>query len=327
MNFIQRLLSLLLVFLFLGHSQVFAASQKINGLYVNAFGNPKSQPVIFVHGGPGYNSWDFELTTAQLLANEGFYVVVYDERGQGRSDEASAKDFNYRQYADDIKTISDKLNLIKPILIGHSHGGPISLKFDQYYPGVAKSIVLISGPINFPGSIHSIFENCSRKYVVASNETMLDNLTFDYYQLILNPSASRDERVDAIGGTFAHGLQCGLYKTSHPTASEFALHNLLKSHPLTGPLTGLTTAMPGFVDNENYVQLNLVDYVVTNRSHIYGIYGDEDGLFSPLELSVIRNSVQKNGGPQHFQIIKSASHGIYIDQQDEFIKTFKKFAN
>lgn len=42
-----------------------AAPQMIDGMYVNTFGNSKDPAIIFIHGGPGYNSQDFEITTAE----------------------------------------------------------------------------------------------------------------------------------------------------------------------------------------------------------------------------------------------------------------------
>lgn len=120
-----------------------AQALKIGGMHVNAYGDPRNQPIVFVHGGPGYNSWDFEFTTARPLSEQGYYVVVYDQRGQGRSDAADSKGFDYRQYADDLKEIIDGLKLKEPVLIGHSHGGPITIKFDEFYPHVAKKIILV----------------------------------------------------------------------------------------------------------------------------------------------------------------------------------------
>lgn len=68
------------------------------------------------------------MTNAELLSQQGFFVVVYDERGQGPND------YTYKVYSDDIRMLIHKLHLRNPVLLGHSHGGPISLKFDQYYP-------------------------------------------------------------------------------------------------------------------------------------------------------------------------------------------------
>jgi pimeloyl-ACP methyl ester carboxylesterase len=68
-------------------------------------------------------SQDFEWSTAAALAADGFFVVVYDQRGQGRSKPATdPKDYSYQKYADDIKILITQLNLKQPTLIGHSHG-------------------------------------------------------------------------------------------------------------------------------------------------------------------------------------------------------------
>lgn len=303
----------------------FAGGKKLNGIYVNTFGNSENQAIIFVHGGPGFHSWDFETTTATTLAAEGFYVVVYDERGQGRSKEAELKDFTYRQYANDLKMIIDVLGLSKPILIGHSHGGPISLEFDKFYPDIVKSIILVSAPINFWGSFLNIYEHCAERYFASKKQGYLDALTSNYYQVVLDSTSTGKSRSDAVANTFFFGLNCGLYKTKNPTPSEKSLRDLLEKDPLTEKLNGLETAMPGFLYNEDYIRLNLIDFVIANKAHIYGMYGNEDGLFSLLQLSVIKKSLQQISGLDHFKLIQGSSHSIFIDQQAEFIKTIKEF--
>lgn len=51
-------------------------------LYINVFGDSKNQPIIFLHGEPGYNCANFEATPTQQLTNHNFYVIVYDRRGK-----------------------------------------------------------------------------------------------------------------------------------------------------------------------------------------------------------------------------------------------------
>ena len=41
-------------------------------IYSKAFGDPNNEPIIYLHGGPGYNSIGFEVTTAQNLPKAGF---------------------------------------------------------------------------------------------------------------------------------------------------------------------------------------------------------------------------------------------------------------
>ena len=305
--------------------QINAAPQKIDGLYVNTFGDKTNQSLIFVHGGPGFNSHDFEVTTAQKLSDEGFYVVVYDQRGQGRSDEATEADFNYKTYSDDIKKIIDQLEVSSPILLGHSHGGPISINFDQSYPGVAKSIILVAAPVNFWGSMKSIFENCSKNYLSKDNSDALNQLTYIYYELFVNenPNYGMDFLV---GSTFMHGMQCGLYNTSNPTTEAQKLRTLIQQNPIPQPLAGMTTAMPGFLKNENYVKGNYVTYLFNQKGRYFGIYGDEDGLFTPVELSLIKAAVSSDDGTQRYELVEESSHSIFMDQQTEFIRLVKEFS-
>ena len=69
-------------------------------IYSKAFGDPKNDPIIYLHGGPGYNSMGFEITTAQKLSENGFYVIVYDRRGEGRSPDEQAV-FTFQETFDD----------------------------------------------------------------------------------------------------------------------------------------------------------------------------------------------------------------------------------
>ena len=43
-------------------------------IYTKAYGNPNDKPLLFLHGGPGYNAVSFEVTTAKALSEKGFYV-------------------------------------------------------------------------------------------------------------------------------------------------------------------------------------------------------------------------------------------------------------
>ena len=301
-----------------------AQALKIDGMYVNAYGDPRNQPIIFVHGGPGYNSWDFEFTTARPLSEQGYYVVVYDQRGQGRSDAADSKRFNYRQYADDLKEIIDRLKLKEPVLIGHSHGGPIAIKFDEFYPHVAKKVVLVSAPVVFWDSMRSMLENCSRNYENVGQYDKRSSVGGIYYQLFLDSTTSVQRAPGLIGGAFLAAVDCGLYKVQHPSQAAQKLWREYGANRLNVPLSGMTAAMPGFLSNENYVHFNGLDYVFAHQSQFCGIYGDEDGLFTPLSLAVIRNALSSTSPEVPFRIVRGASHDVFVDQQPEFLKALKE---
>lgn len=55
-------------------------------LYVEAHGNPKSKPVLYLHGGPGESCYDFSFHQSERL-KDFLYVIMIDQRGVCRSEE------------------------------------------------------------------------------------------------------------------------------------------------------------------------------------------------------------------------------------------------
>ena len=78
-------------------SIIFFLNADAQEIYSKTFGNPNHEPILFLHGGPGYNCANFEATTAQKLANNGFFVIVYDRRGEGRSKDTNAQ-FTFQKF-------------------------------------------------------------------------------------------------------------------------------------------------------------------------------------------------------------------------------------
>src|ERR1700754_2597037 len=78
------------------------------------------QPVVLSHGWPlNGDAWDPQ---AQMLADNGFRVVVHDRRGHGRSSQPwDGNDLD--TYADDLAELIESLDLRDVVLVGHSTGG------------------------------------------------------------------------------------------------------------------------------------------------------------------------------------------------------------
>lgn len=295
----------------------------IDGLYVKKFGDATKQAILFVHGGPGHNSHDFEVTTAEPLAAQGYHVVVYDQRGQGRSKETDSKNFNYRQYAHDIKSIIDAHQLKDPVILGHSHGGPISIKFDEFYPGIAKKIALIAAPVIFSDGLKSLYHNCSANYEAAGQKEYVSQVGQLYSSMYLSTKPVGNDLIERMFYTFSTARYCGAFKTKNPSDNATALKKRLADNPLAGPMSGAETAMPGFLANENYIEFDGSKHVHTHRARYCGIYGSEDGLFTPLSRAVISNILNASGEPERIQLVAGASHSIYVDQQADFFAALK----
>ncbi len=93
-------------------------------LVADAFGNPRNQTVLLLHGGgQTRHSWG---DTAKLLSVQGFYAVALDLRGHGESSWAADKDYLFQTFAQDVIDVAQTFER-KPISVGASLGGISSL--------------------------------------------------------------------------------------------------------------------------------------------------------------------------------------------------------
>jgi proline iminopeptidase len=119
-------------------------------LFYSSFG--KGDPIIVVHGGPGLDQ-GYLLPQMLELAKD-HELIFYDQRGSGRSLEASIepKYASSEQFAQDLEMLRLKLGLKKITLVGHSWGGFLSMSYAIKYPNNVSSLILIgSTPPDYKG--------------------------------------------------------------------------------------------------------------------------------------------------------------------------------
>jgi pimeloyl-ACP methyl ester carboxylesterase len=103
-------------------------------------GNP---PLLFVHGWLGNRK---QFASQQKYFQRNSRVIAVDLRGHGDSD-APIQDYSMDVFADDIAWVCQRLDLDRPVIVGHSMGGVISLALVSRYPSLARAIVILDSPI------------------------------------------------------------------------------------------------------------------------------------------------------------------------------------
>lgn len=283
-------------------------------LYSKAFGNPKDSPIIFLHGGPGYNCAGFEVTSAQALADNGFYVIVYDRRGEGRSTDAKAQ-FNFKETFADINLILNKYNIKKTTLIGHSFGGIVGTLFMKQFPEKVNTLYLVGAPVSLQETFKTILKS-SRKIYERNN----DKTNLNYIDMIekMDPTSA-----EYYAYSFGHAMQNGFYTTKKMSDEAKAIYGNAAKDPAFMYASKMTYEAPqGFLKNENYTSINLTNdlkSLVSSKFKIYGLYGKDDGLYSPEQV----NQLQELLGNDKVDYIDDCSHSVFIDQQKRFIEFLK----
>lgn len=120
----------------------------VNGtlLHSESFGNPQNPMIVVIHGGPGgdYRS----LLGVKAFADEGFYVVFYDQRGTGLSQRVAKSQFTnngVQLMVDDLDAVIEHYRAIdsqKVFLIGHSWGAMLATAYINQWPDKVNGAVL-----------------------------------------------------------------------------------------------------------------------------------------------------------------------------------------
>jgi pimeloyl-ACP methyl ester carboxylesterase len=117
--------------------------------YIECYGGVKlhtmmigaGEPLILLHGFPDF--W-YGWKNVILGLKDKFKLIVPDTRGINLSSKPEGvENYSLDYLVEDIKILSEKLNLSMFTLVGHDWGGAIAWAFAYKYPGLLKKLVII----------------------------------------------------------------------------------------------------------------------------------------------------------------------------------------
>lgn len=84
-------------------------------------------------------------TIARYLNEKKHQVITYDLRGRGRSIPGHQSRCNLIEHIEDLKRILEFFQFQDAVLIGHSYGSMIALRFYERYPTMVRGMILLDG--------------------------------------------------------------------------------------------------------------------------------------------------------------------------------------
>jgi proline iminopeptidase len=287
-------------------------------LEIETFGNKKDKPLIFLHGGPGYNSVPFEKTAADEIAKNGFFVISYDRRGEGRNEQLKAE-YTFEQTFEDLNQIYQSFGLKIATLIGHSFGGIVATLFAEKFPEKINSLILASVPISMQETLNNIVEKSKAIYKEKG-----DKVNLNYISMLENMDSTS---LEYSSYSFMHAMSNGFYSTKTPNEEAIKLYQKYQSDTLLQKYASKMgyVAPQKFWENEDYTTISLkknLESLKTKKIDIYGIYGKEDGLFSKEQVEDLKLIL----GDDKIKYLNNCSHNVFIDRQKEFISSLKIWA-
>lgn len=117
----------------------------------------KGKPMLFIHGGPGSNSFYFEKEGGSIFEKENTMIYL-DQRGCGRSSIPENKDYSLSRVVKDFEEVRQALGYDSWDVMAHSFGGILATEYAVQFPTTIKSMVYLNCTISILDSGKSVIK-------------------------------------------------------------------------------------------------------------------------------------------------------------------------
>jgi proline iminopeptidase len=109
-------------------------------MYYEESGNVRGVPVVFLHGGPGAGS---SAVHRQFFDPAFYRIVVYDQRGAGRSTPLGCLEANTTpKLVEDLERLRRHLGIERWMVFGGSWGSTLAIAYAEHHPERCLALVL-----------------------------------------------------------------------------------------------------------------------------------------------------------------------------------------
>jgi len=120
-------------------------SIRLDSCEVNCEVAGEGRPVVLLHGLGGSTVLWGDL--GERLARD-YLVVSLDLRGAGATRELERRELSLETWAGDLRGVLEELHVERPVLVGHSLGASVALKYALTWPDDVAALVLMGADAN-----------------------------------------------------------------------------------------------------------------------------------------------------------------------------------
>jgi len=161
-------------------------------MYYEECGNVRGVPVVFLHGGPGAGS---SAVHRQFFDPAFYRIVVYDQRGAGRSTPLGCLDANTTpDLVEDLERLRRHLGIERWMVFGGSWGSTLAIAYAEHHPQRCLALVLRGiflcrrSEIDwFLYGLRAIFPEAWRAFSGYVPEAERDDLLTAYHRRLVDP--------------------------------------------------------------------------------------------------------------------------------------------
>jgi pimeloyl-ACP methyl ester carboxylesterase len=271
----------------------------VNGIELQIIeaGPPSGPLVLLLHGFPDFWwGWRYQI---EPLAEQGFHVVVPDQRGYNLSSKPSGvASYDLDVLAADVIGLADALGASKVHLVGHDWGGLVAWWAAAHYPQRVERLAILNAP----------HPDVFPRYLRRHPKQMLKSSYVAFFQLPVLPEALMKARRFAF-------LRDALTGSSHPgTFTDEDLERYTDAWAQPGALTAMVNYYRALA-RRPWGRFSRV------QSPTLLIWGTQDQF---LETGVGRASLKLCDEGQSL-FIESAGHWVQLEEAERVNAALLKF--
>ncbi|HWG84801.1 MAG TPA: alpha/beta hydrolase [Deinococcales bacterium] len=138
--------------------------EHLNGvdLYFEDTGPLDAPALLYLHGGPGYNSYSFRDLTGEYLSR--YRVVYLDGRGGGRSGDIEPDPAltTIDALVGDVEAVRNFLGIERFTPVGHGFGAIVALDYARRYGRHVERVVAVNPWVHFPELSRTLLMEAAR---------------------------------------------------------------------------------------------------------------------------------------------------------------------
>ena len=294
-----------------------------HSIYYEQCGNPQGVPAIFLHGGPGAGCDERSRT---FFDPEFYNIVVFDQRGSGRSIPNAADDLegslvgnNTPNLVADIEALRQKLNIDKwGVVLGGSWGSTLALAYAQQHPDKCSCLMLRGVFLFGPDEVGYLFSNGG---TFGQNPAAWES----YCQYIEDTSPDWSREKTNLLGAYWNRLQSDDVATREAAAAAFVGYELSISKTFIDPAIiekylGTPSVLIPFAVMEVHYMINggfltrgqLLDNVQCMADHKHRVaivHGRGDYVCQPQAAWRLAKALEKAGCEDvNLEFVSGAGH-------------------
>jgi proline iminopeptidase len=282
-------------------------SIKVEHGYLHFYTKGSGSAIVYLQGGPGFSNHYMRAISDSLNQNQN---ILIDYQGTGKSQyrKPDSTWVSIDNVVKDIELVRQKLKIEKWTVVGHSYGGMFALYYGVKYPKrVSKIITIANAGTNNRFQEHFGHNIFSR---LGEQDRKLLNTLWDSP----DQNATKENEIPGFGQADLILLKGYFYD---PETNIPRLMSSIGSDYL--PIVMNPDFFNAFVQNENFIALDITDQVIRLKVPIRMIESWQDPIYDGQQL--LLNDKLKDS---KIEFINQSGHFPWIEQPEKFFEVFKK---